>query len=138
MSEGAFLDTNILVYSVSADPTRAEVAHQLLRGGGHVSVQVCNEFASVALRKLSMPVAEIGVVLQAVFTTCEVHDLTLETHLGALRLVDRYGFSFYDALLAQSAVTAGCDTLWSEDFQNGFKVGRSLTIRNPFAPVSGS
>jgi predicted nucleic acid-binding protein len=38
---------------------------------------------------------------------------------------------FYDALIVASAIEAGCDTLYSEDMQDGRTIG-ALTIRNPF------
>ena len=55
MNDEAFLDTNTLVYFAAADANRAERVEALLLAGGVVSVQVLNEFASVALRKLDMP-----------------------------------------------------------------------------------
>ena len=53
-----FFDTNVLLYLLSADTAKADRAEAALSGGGVVSVQVLNEFASVTSRKLNMPVAE--------------------------------------------------------------------------------
>ena len=47
-----FFDTNVLLYLLSAEQAKAERAEELLAAGGTISVQVLNEFASVALRKL--------------------------------------------------------------------------------------
>jgi predicted nucleic acid-binding protein len=47
----AFFDTNVLVYSVTADP-RKSAADRVLARGGFVSAQVLNEFANVARNKL--------------------------------------------------------------------------------------
>ena len=47
-----FFDTNILLYLLSADQDKADRAEAALTAGGSVSVQVLNEFASVASRKL--------------------------------------------------------------------------------------
>ena len=36
-----------------------------------------------------------------------------------------------DRVIVAAALAAGCDTLYSEDLQDGLKV-RNLTVRNPF------
>jgi len=53
-----FLDSNVLLYSISADP-RAEIARRALAVGDVISVQVLNEFANVVRRKQVLSVAEI-------------------------------------------------------------------------------
>ena len=55
----SFFDTNILFYLLSNDAEKADRAERLLASGGVVSVQVLNEFASVASRKLAMTISEI-------------------------------------------------------------------------------
>jgi predicted nucleic acid-binding protein len=52
MNAEAFFDTNVLVYATLEDDPRGPVARSLLANGGHVSVQVLNEFANVARKKL--------------------------------------------------------------------------------------
>ena len=47
-------------------------------------------------------------------------------------LAERYGLSINDAMIAASVLDADCDTLWSEDMQDGF-VWSGVTIVNPFA-----
>lgn len=37
-----------------------------------------------------------------------------------------------DALIVSSALAAGCSTLYSEDMHDGMRIGKTLTIRNPF------
>ncbi len=59
----AFIDTNILLYLLSADADRADRAEVIVRNGGMISVQVLNEMANVARRKLAMPWREIIEVL---------------------------------------------------------------------------
>ena len=127
-----FFDTNVLLYLLSADPAKADRAEALLASGGTISVQVLNEFASVALRKLEMPVAELREVLEPVRIVCEVEPVTEDTHDRALALVERYGFSFYDASLIAAALRAGCARLYSEDLQHGQVIDRQLRLLNPF------
>jgi predicted nucleic acid-binding protein len=43
--------------------------------------------------------------------------MDLETHTGALALAQRYGFSFYRAVMVASAIKGRCDILHSEGMQ---------------------
>ena len=99
-------DTHVLLYLLSADTLKADRAESLLAGGGTVSVQVLNEFAAVALRKLAMTVTELREILEPVRSVCRVEPVTEDTHDRALALAERSGFSCYDALLVAAAQTS--------------------------------
>jgi predicted nucleic acid-binding protein len=127
----AFFDTNVLVYTATSDP-RKHQADRIIRAGGIVSVQVLNEFAHVASRKLRHRWDIIEFALDQFRLSLEdIRPLTYETHAAALKLARNDGFSFHDALIVASAIEAGCDTLYSEDMQHGRTIG-ALTILNPF------
>lgn len=128
-----FFDTNVVLYLLSVDTAKADRAEELLALGGTISVQVLNEFVAVASRKLRMSLMEIREVLTQIRAVCAVEPITVETHERALRIADRYGMSIYDALIVSAALLAGCETLHSEDMQDGQVIDRKLTIRNPFA-----
>jgi predicted nucleic acid-binding protein len=128
-----FFDTNVLLYLLSADTVKADRAEELLAIGGTVSVQVLNEFVSVASRKLRMTWPEIREVLTQVRAVCLVEAMSVDTHERAMQVAERHGFSIYDALIISAALLAGCSTLYSEDMQHGQVIERQLTIRNPFA-----
>jgi predicted nucleic acid-binding protein len=127
----SFFDTNILLYLLSGDRDKADRAEQVLAGGGCISVQVLNEFAAIAVRKLGMEIAEIREALSAIRVACDVKPLDIETHNLGLEIAERYRYSIYDSLIVAAALRAGCSTLFSEDFQHGQTIN-SLTIRNPF------
>lgn len=132
MSGRPFFDTTILIYAISEEDPRAEVAEGLLVHGGSINVQVLNEFAAVARRKLGMSWKEVREALTAVRTLCEPPlPLTVQVHDAALTIAAKYGYHIYDALVIAAALESRCDTLYSEDMQNGHKIG-GLTIRNPF------
>ena len=133
-----FFDTNVLLYLVSSDVAKADKAETLLADGGHISVQVLNEFASVAVRKRSMTWEAITDVLGVVRAVCHVHPLTVETHDRACVIAQRYGFSFYDSLIVASALLANCSAVYSEDLQAEQRIGRRLIVRNPFAPLASA
>ncbi len=130
-----FFDTNVLLYLLSADGEKADRAEKLVMAGGVISVQVLNEFASVATRKLAMPGNEIDDVLQTLCALCVVQPLTIETHERGLAIAQRYGFAIYDAIIAASALLADCSTLYSEDFQDGQRLEKTLVVRNPFTAL---
>jgi len=128
----AFIDTNVLLYLLSADAAKAGRAEQLLRAGGIVSVQVLNEFVSVARRKTALSLAEIRDALAVVRHFCAVVPVDVETHDLALAVCERFGLSIYDGLIVAAAGRAGAERLWSEDMQHGQTIG-GVTIVNPFA-----
>jgi predicted nucleic acid-binding protein len=129
-----FFDTNVLLYLLSADAAKADRAEELLARGGIVSVQVLNEFAAVASRKLGMPWSEIRDALRLIRAICEVESISIETHDRALEIAERYRFSIYDAMIIAAALKAGCNTLYSEDLKDGQRIEK-LTILNPFSSL---
>jgi predicted nucleic acid-binding protein len=128
----SFFDTNVLVYLASSDAAKADRAEAIIAEGGSISVQVLGELANVARRKMQMSWDETHAFLDMLRGLLTVHPLTVEIHDTGLRLAERYGFSIYDAMIAASAVQAGCDTLWSEDMQHGMALDEGLRIVNPF------
>jgi predicted nucleic acid-binding protein len=128
----SFFDTNILVYIASGDTAKADRAEVAIAAGGAISVQVLNELAKVARRKMKMSWDETHALLTTLRGLLTVHPLTIETHETGLALAERYGFSTYDAMIAASALHAGCDTLWSEDMQHGMILDEGLRIIDPF------
>ena len=127
-----FADTNVLLYLLSNDAAKADRAEALLVGRIVISVQVLNEFANVARRKLALAWTEVEQALFDIRRFSEVHPLTLETHERGIVLAKRYQLSVYDAMIAAAALEAGCTTLASEDFSAGQRLEDRLVIRNPF------
>jgi predicted nucleic acid-binding protein len=127
-----FHDTNVILYLLSGDAAKADRAEELLGAGGRVSVQVLNEFAAVASRKLGLSWDDIGEILAQVRAVCPVESVAIETHERGLALASRYGLNVYDAMIVSSALLAGCTLLYSEDMQDGQVFDGQLTIRNPF------
>lgn len=129
----AFLDTNILVYLLSDDTAKADRAEALLREGGTVSVQVLNEFANVARRKIGAPWPIVGDLLATFGSVLKVEAIDLQAHERAIDIAERYQLNIYDAQILASAQLAGCSLLYSEDMQDGLAVDDIIRVRNPFA-----
>jgi predicted nucleic acid-binding protein len=132
----SFFDSTVLVYIASGDAAKADQAEAAVAAGGAISVQVLNEITNVARRKMKMSWADIHAFLDTLRGLLTVYPLTVEVHETGLRLAQRYGFSLYDAMIAASALDAGCDTLWSEDMQHGMALDEGLRIVNPFLVTS--
>jgi predicted nucleic acid-binding protein len=134
MSGKVFLDTNILIYAATSSDDRSVCAQAALANGGSISVQVLNEFAQTARRKLNRSWPEIRSTLSAFRILCaECLPITEHTHDSALQIAQRYEYGLYDSLILASAIEAKCKTLLSEDMQHGQVIDGRLTIRNPFA-----
>jgi predicted nucleic acid-binding protein len=134
----AFFDTNVLIYALAEGDPRSAQAEDLLASGGELSVQVLNEFVSVARRKIRMSWKDVREALDAFRILCPSPlPITIEMHEAALRIAEKHGYSIYDALVVAAALEAGCATLYSEDLHDGQTIDGQLTIRSPFASSSG-
>jgi predicted nucleic acid-binding protein len=106
----------------------------MLAGAGIISVQVLNELANVSRKKLRMSWDEIDEALAAIRVLGPSPvPLTIDTHDAARRIAAKYGYGMFDGLIAASALEAKCDTLYSEDLQDGQVIEGRLAVRNPFA-----
>ena len=131
-----FIDTSVLLYLLSSDEEKADRAEELIAGGAVVGVQVLNEFAAVATRKLGLTLAEVREILATIRAVARVEPLTEETHDRALRIAERYRFSIFDSLIVAAALQSGCHRLFCEDLQHNQVIERRLRITNPFRAAS--
>ena len=132
-SDKVFFDTNILLYTIGQHDARTPTAEELLARSGVISVQVLNELASVAHRKLQMSWPEVTEALDAIRILCpSPRPVTAELHDDAVRLAAQHRFHIYDALIVAAALEADCATLYTEDLQSGQVIDGRLTIHNPF------
>jgi predicted nucleic acid-binding protein len=128
----SFIDTNVLIYLASSDTIKADRAEQTVAAGGIISVQVLNELASVARRKLRLPWQQTREFLSAIRSLLEVRPVTADVQQAGLAVAERYGLSIYDAMIVAAALDAGCTTLWSVDMQDGLLIESQLRVANPF------
>lgn len=134
MPDRAFIDTNILIYSLSADEDRGAKARQTLLSSFEavVSSQVINEFISTCLKKNILNLddsAQAANGFMRALHFAPVHEATINR---ALRLVKKYKFSYWDSLIAASALENNCSVLFTEDMQHGQVINNRLRIVNPF------
>lgn len=128
-----FFDTNVLLYLASAEESKANIAESVLSAGGAISVQVLNEFVSVARRKMHLSWKRIAEFTCPLRSTCQVIPLTLDVHDHAVLIAERYRVPIYDATIVAAAIDGGCNLLLTEDFQHGQFFEGCLRVSNPFA-----
>jgi hypothetical protein len=128
---GIFLDSNVILYLLSADVHKANVAESLLSQHPAISVQVLNEVTSVCQRKLKLTWPETNDLIDAVKATCTIGPLTVDTHAEAMRIAQQHQLSFYDAHIMAAAVGCSAQTLMSEDMHEGLTI-QGVRIQNPF------
>ena len=130
----SFFDSNILLYLAGSDDAKAQQAEELVDMGGFISVQVLNEIANVAQRKMNLEWVDTHILLDTLRDLLVVKPLTVDVHDTGLVVAERYRLSVYDAMIVAAALDAGCATLWSEDMQDGLMIDGRLQILNPFRP----
>jgi predicted nucleic acid-binding protein len=134
---GHFLDTNILLYSISQDQkerTKRDQAIRLLDAdGGALSVQVLQEFyvqSTRASRSGALAHGQAEALIEC-WLRFRVQEMTVAVLKKALEVRARYAFSFWDSSVVAAALESGCDRLYTEDLSHG-QVVEGLTIVNPF------
>lgn len=135
-----FLDTNVLVYAMDpADGRKQKIAMALLTKGqarrdAAVSFQVLTEFSNVMLGKFHRPadiVAETVAALAGnlVFVEPSVRHLTRALEIHAFCQI-----SIWDSLVVAAAEAGGCDTILTEDLNDGQRYC-GILAENPFRQV---
>ena len=138
MTGSAFLDTNVVVYAFDDDePEKQERARAVLDAPATevlvLSAQVLAEFYVTVTRKLARPLAPAS-AREAVAALSELPVVSADADLvlAGIELGDRYQISLWDGLIVQAAVTAGCETILTEDLADGSLLA-GVRIQNPFA-----
>ena len=134
-----FVDANVLLYAYDATAgERHEVASALVdrlwrERRGAVSVQVLQEFYVNATRKVETTIdPEAGVDMLKSLVRWRVHSPLPDDVIAAASLSIRHQLSLWDAMIVRSAAELRCDTLWTEDLNDG-QVIEGVRLANPFA-----
>jgi predicted nucleic acid-binding protein len=133
-----FVDTNVLLYRISNDPSetgKAARADQIIDAGDvALSVQVLQEFyvqATRASRAEALSHDEAVALIEA-WMRFPVQDITRDVMHAALGTKNRFGISYWDAAIIEAARSLGCDVVLSEDLSPGTDYD-GVRVENPFA-----
>lgn len=137
MNTRRFVDTNILLYSISREPAEAakrESAIEVLSGSDVVfSTQVLQEFYVEATRpnRVDALSHDTASGLLRAWTRFPVQDISVPIVMAALGIQAAHGFSYWDSVIIAAAQAMGCREVLTEDMTHGRRVGE-VTIINPF------
>ena len=133
-----FVDTNIFVYAhdISAGSKRKQ-AQTIVRdlwesGRGCLSVQVVQEFYVTITRKVLRPLSSqqaLNIIND--LSVWRIHAPNVTDVQRAIAIQTKYGVSFWEAMILQSAVHLGCNRVWSEDLNSG-QTYNGVLVENPF------
>ena len=132
-----FLDTNILLYSISQNPAeslkRDRAIALLADDSGALSIQVLQEFYVQATRTSRADAIphELAAGLIEAWSRFRIQDMTFPILQTALRIRKIYRFSFWDSAIVAAALALGCDRVYTEDLTHGQMVD-GLAIVDPF------
>jgi len=138
MTAKRFLDTDVLLYSISDDPrdgTKRDIAIALVEQPDNaLSAQVLQEFyvqATRASRPNPLPHEVAVAFVRTWIERFSIQDLTVSILDSALEIKATTRLSYWDAAIVSAARALGCTELLSEDMSHGRKIG-GMTIVNPF------
>lgn len=132
-----FIDTTILLYSISTDPSeerKASIAAELLQSRDlTLSVQVLQEFYVQATRpdRLGSIAHREALHFIAAWKRFPVQETTVAVMDAALAAKERWRISYWDAAIVESARVAGCHEVLSEDLSDGQSYG-GVRVIDPF------
>lgn len=138
VSDKTFVDSNVLIYAHDLDePRKRATAIQIfedlwLSKTGALSMQVLQEFYSVATRKIRSPLPRpiAREAIERLAPWC-IETTPLEI-AAAFRIEDSAKISFWDALIVAAALKSGAVEILSEDMNPGQTIA-GIRIINPFA-----
>ena len=133
-----FVDTNVLLYSVSTHPAEASKAAAavdvLAAEDLCLSVQVLQEFYVQATRVTRAdPLAhDDAVAFIETWQRFRVQDMSVALMRAALVTSRRWQVSYWDAAIIEAARMLDCEELLTEDLDAG-QAFDGVTVVNPFA-----
>lgn len=133
MTTNFALDTNVLLYLYDAnDHGKRHVSEGIIASNPIISTQVVSEFINVTKRALKLPKQEVLYKCNRIFDRCQIVSIDQDILDHSYYILKKYDFQIFDSIIISSTLAAGCDTLYSEDFQHKQIVEGKLTIINPF------
>lgn len=127
-----FVDSNVILYILDSNVAKFSKAKKVLGLYPLLNSQVLVEVVNVARRKFSYTKDDCLNLWVDLHKFCEIVPIAKSTTELTTRLVKKYDYQIFDAIIVASALEVGCETLYSEDLQHMLVVENQLTIINPF------
>lgn len=135
MTDKIFIDTNILIYAVSRNSPKCEVARKLLLENTEritVSSQVIGEFINICDKKNIMAQEQAFSYAEEFMEVFSLSGIKKNDIKSAMGIKKRYKYSYWDSLIIASALENNCAVLYTEDLQHDQIIEEKLRILNPF------
>jgi predicted nucleic acid-binding protein len=137
MSVECFLDTNVLVYAVSAAPEdaakRARAATLIASADFGLSVQVLQELYVTVTRKIRVPLDPARAFeMISEYRAFPLVAVDFALLARAVEISLRHRISYWDGAIVAAAEDLDAAILYSEDLSHGQSFG-SVRVVNPFA-----
>jgi predicted nucleic acid-binding protein len=136
MTASVFLDTNVLVYAAvgtGKDERKRQRALSLIESEDlGTSAQVLQEFFVTVVKKATRPLSAAE-ALEWIEHLTVFPCLPIDHRLVRIAIEQsaRYSISYWDAAIVSAAQALGCQTVYSEDLNNGQEYG-GVRVVNPF------
>lgn len=136
-----FVDTNIWLYAFikTQDQEKTIIAKSVLKIPEIIiSTQIINEMCVNLIRKGMFPENDIQKLIKSLYRRNIVYELSEDILIKASQTRKKYNFSYWDSIVAASALDCDAEYLITEDMQNQFVLENRLTIINPFTSYNGN
>ena len=136
MTVECFLDTNILVYAISAldedSPKKARALDLIQTADFGISSQVLQEFWVTVTRRIRKPLPpEVALALLEEYRLFPTAYTDYPLILAAIEHALRYEISYWDGAIVAAAEAFEAPVLYSEDLSHGQLYGTTRVV-NPF------
>ena len=126
-----FIDTNIWLYSFiqSQNREKTEIARTIIKECEIViSTQIINEMCVNLIKKVDFSEKKIQNLIESLYRKFTVFELSPDILLKSSDIRANHTFSFWDSVVAASALDCDADYLISEDMQDGFTLEKNLQL----------
>lgn len=127
------LDSNVILYALDEEESdRKHHALTLFQNSPYFSSQAFSEVLNVCRKRWKFNKERLIRIADFLLENGRIIPVDATIIKVSHSLIARYHFQYFDALIVSSALTVGCDVLYTEDMQHKLYVNKALRILNPF------
>jgi len=128
------VDSNIWVYLYSTNEIRSLKAKKLIEENFSsilLTSQILGEIYNVLVKKGFKTKSQAFEIIEELISSFTVLEVDVLKVLKAIEINNRYDYSYWDSLIISSALLGECETVYSEDMQDGQIIENTLRLVNP-------
>ncbi len=136
MTGRIFLDTNLWIYLYAKEPPeKYQKVEEIINKNSQelqISTQVLGEIFHVLTRKKFTSKADAITIISDIINCFPIQAIDTPQVLQALKISEKYGYSYWDSLIIATALLSECSIIYSEDMQHNQLIDNKVQILNPF------